>query len=225
MASCGPRRKWLRWAWLLARGVVLGLLVMWGVWWLSWRWFDGLSQTTYVVRRGGSEWMVFESRGLWDRSMSAIRSTAGVRARIGPNDVLVERLPCERHDRVLDTIQAGDQVMMYEKGSLWPALSGFEVYSSNPPGLISQDLAITRWPLLPMMVPTFIHWPGFVAWLAIFGALGSAMWEAPKLAWRIVVRRRRARLGLCRQCGYSLEGISGACPECGRARDGKGNAA
>lgn len=163
--------------------------------------------------------MVFESCGLWDRSMNARRSTAGVRARIGPNDALVERLPCERHDRVLDTIQPGDELMLDEKGSLWPALSGFEVYSSTSPGLISQDLVVTRWPLLPMMVPTHIHWAGFLAWLAVFGVLGSAMWEAPKFAWRAMVRRRRARMGLCRRCGYSLEGISGVCPECGTSRD------
>ncbi|MFO0833485.1 MAG: hypothetical protein U0638_00830 [Phycisphaerales bacterium] len=223
MTNDGPRRKWSRWPWLLARGVVLGLLLMWGVWWVNWRWFDGLSQTTYVVRRGGSEWMVFESCGLWDRSMNALRSTAGVRARIGPNDVLVERLPCDRHDRVLETIPMDCQLVLYEQGSLWPALSGFEVYRSG--ALLGQTSLTAMEPFVPGFFPTHIHWPGILAWLAVFGVLGSAMWEAPKLAWRAMVRWRRVRLGLCRRCGYSLEGISGGCPECGRAREGKENAA
>lgn len=163
--------------------------------------------------------------GLWERTMVALRTDAVGYALIGPDDVLVERLPCERHDRLLETMQPGDRLVLYEKGSLWPALSGYEVYSENPPGLISQDLDVARWPPLPMMVPTRVHWAGFLAWLAVFGVLGSAVWEGPKAAWRVMVRRRRARLGLCRRCGYSLEGIGGVCPECGRARDRDENSA
>lgn len=220
MAIGRPKRKWLRWAWLLARGVVLGLLVMWGVWWVSWRWFANLGSNTYVVRRGGDQWMVHEDVGLWERGTSAFRVARDQQVRPGMNDLLVERLPNARHDRLLESIEPGDQMVLYEKGSLWPALSGFEVYATNPPGLTRQDIVITRWPWLPALVPTHVDWVGFAAWLAIFGLLGSAMWEAPKMTWRAIVRRRRARLGLCRRCGYSLEGVSGVCPECGETRGG-----
>lgn len=223
MVSGGPRWKWLRWAWRLARGVVLGLLVMWGVWWVSWRWFARLSDSYFMVQRAGDQWMVAEHVGLWERHTTAISVARGTEIRLGMNDLLVERLPNARRDRLLESIEPGDQIVLYERGSLWPAMSGFEVY--RPGVLLRQQSVTTLKPLIPGVVPTHVHWPGFLAWLAVFGVIGSAMWEAPKLAWRAMVRRRRARLGLCRKCGYSLEGISGACPECGRARDGKGNAA
>lgn len=213
MASAGPKRRWLRWAWLLARGVVLGLLMMWAVWWVSWRWFANLGSTTYVVRRSGDQWWVREDVGLWEQGASALRLARGEQWHLEMTDVLIERLPNAGHDRLLESIEPGDQMVLYEKGRLWPALSGFEVY--RPGVLLRQQSVTTLDPLIPGIFPTHVHWAGFIAWLGIFGLIGSGLWEAPKMACRMIARRRRARLGLCRHCGYSLEGISGVCPECG----------
>lgn len=83
------------WAWLLARSVLFGLLVMWGVWWVSWRWFDRSSQTIYLVRRGGDQWMVFERLGLWERSMVGIREPQGEQVSLGMNYLRVQHLQDE----------------------------------------------------------------------------------------------------------------------------------
>jgi hypothetical protein len=40
---------------------------------------------------------------------------------------------------------------------------------------------------------------------------------APPLVLRLMVRRRRAKDGMCQTCGYNLTGnVSGVCPECGK---------
>lgn len=201
------------------------MLVMWGVWWVSWRWFARLSDSYFMVQRAGDQWMVEESFGLWHRSMDGFRPGADESVAMKSSHRGVDRLPNQRHDALLEAINPGERIVLFEVGSPWPALTGYRVFGSNPPNVRVNEQLEEGLPLLPAVVPTRIHWAGFLAWLAVFGVIGSAMWEAPKLAWRAMVRRRRARLGLCRQCGYSLEGIDGVCPECGRARDRDENSA
>ena len=58
---------------------------------------------------------------------------------------------------------------------------------------------------------------GVPTWMAVLATAALPAAAAVRGAARLVARRRQARLGLCRACGYDLRGnVSGACPECGR---------
>jgi hypothetical protein len=115
---------------------------------------------------------------------------------------------------VADTFRAG-----------WPcrALEATRFDCDSMPGATAPESASTLWhrglfelpvlrkgtPLAERRLPIKPLLPGFaVDWL-FFGAI---VWT---LTWAtaFVRRRRRLRKGLCRQCGYPLEGA--ACPECG----------
>ena len=50
-------------------------------------------------------------------------------------------------------------------------------------------------------------------------------WLSLFVARRLLLPKRRERLGLCPSCGYDLTGnVSGTCPECGRPVPAKGAA-
>ena len=57
---------------------------------------------------------------------------------------------------------------------------------------------------------------GVPTWMAVLATAALPAAAAVRGAARLVARRRQARLGLCRACGYDLRGnVSGVCPECG----------
>ena len=59
---------------------------------------------------------------------------------------------------------------------------------------------------------------GVPTWMAVLATAALPAAAAVRAAGRRVSRRRQARLGLCRACGYDLRAnVSGVCPECGRA--------
>jgi len=60
----------------------------------------------------------------------------------------------------------------------------------------------------------------YAALVAVFG-LPCFLW-ARKLAKARTNRRRRARFGLCRRCGYDLRATPDRCPECGATPNAKG---
>ena len=72
---------------------------------------------------------------------------------------------------------------------------GFGMRAERPPYVIA---AYAVW---------FPHW---------FAVLVLSVLPARALATR-AIRRKRARRGLCRACGYDLRGTPGRCPECGTA--------
>jgi len=53
-------------------------------------------------------------------------------------------------------------------------------------------------------------------WMLITFTAAYPVWSLASFVWRW---KKRRRLGLCRSCGYDLNGnVSGTCPECGTAR-------
>ena len=220
VVSGGPRRKWLRWAWRLARGVVLSVALI-VVLWIADSMTPGFrSHESYVMFVRGEPCIVGLRRCLWSVSVVKIMA-GGMVPPVTPAkfDSTTGVASFDRFCKENEEVVAG----IIELGRPWPIFRG--VFVGLGKEQKTQNILTWSFAGRPRSLPTGVYWPGAIAWLVVFGVLGSAMWEAPMVALRILVRRRRARLGLCRKCGYSLEGISGACPECGRARDGKGNAA
>ena len=80
--------------------------------------------------------------------------------------------------------------------------------SAAPTAMPSMRRSIAPWLFTPPFVAYAVpYWP-----LAAILAIPTA-----RAAWRLVLRRRRARNGLCPGCGYDLRASEGACPECGEA--------
>lgn len=97
---------------------------------------------------------------------------------------------------------------VWEKGIPQPALVSRFLASAevaNLPFLLQEPHTLAVRPL----------WPGFAINTVVYAALAWGIWCVPGIVRRSV-RRRRARRGDCAACGYSLAGIVGKCPECGR---------
>jgi hypothetical protein len=125
------------------------------------------------------------------------------------------------------TGQAGwtDHTVLLAGGRVWATNGG----SYLDPGLSVGALARTkrldqiRWWPDEAWVQTFRMGPGPVYWVVEMPlwapvVLGLVVWccGIPDL-----LRRRRAKAGLCPGCGYDLGGIGAGCPECGRGRAAK----
>lgn len=59
-----------------------------------------------------------------------------------------------------------------------------------------------------------VVWSAPLLPFAVLSALPPLLWCVSRLR-RVIVRRRRTRLGLCRACGYDLRASHGTCSECG----------
>ncbi len=71
------------------------------------------------------------------------------------------------------------------------------------------------------LLPIDPVWPGFAYNALAFGGGAWALLAAPSLVGLVFgTKRRRRRRGLCVACGYDMRGLD-ACPECGRAIEGR----
>jgi hypothetical protein len=60
------------------------------------------------------------------------------------------------------------------------------------------------------------HWANGTCLLAYLAAFSFIMIGWLRIEARRKLRSERARLGLCRRCGYDLRGSASRCPECGK---------
>lgn len=211
MTRGGPRRRWLRWVWLVARGVVLSVILMTVLWFVDAVTPGFRSHESYVMFVRGEPCIVGVRRGLW--SASVVKWMAGGMTPSLARAKYDSTTGVARFDRFWKE-EGGTYTGLCELGRPWPMCRGVFVglgEEQTTRDILKWSFAGRQWSL-----PTGVCWPGASAWFVLLGLIGSGLWEAPKVAWRAIVRRRRARLGLCRRCGYSLEGIGGVCPECGR---------
>lgn len=64
---------------------------------------------------------------------------------------------------------------------------------------------------IPRIIPMTPVFPGFIVDVGVHGSIWFALLFGLRLARRGILRAR----GRCMQCGYQLQGVEGACPECG----------
>lgn len=119
-------------------------------------------------------------------------------------------------------------------GSPWistHAFGGTDVFLSGGNAWVRNGRGFMREGKLEWNPPEPFKWRRWwfgTSWYSISGALNwretnVPLWHlwAPMVGAAVIagpVRRRlRRRRGLCEGCGYSREGITGACPECGWA--------
>jgi hypothetical protein len=93
------------------------------------------------------------------------------------------------------------------------------------PDGVPERMSFNRWRSVMAGVGPRPRWSGPLPFRGAYGIphwLGLTLLALPPLLWlathlrRLIVRRRRRRLGLCLRCGYDLTGnTSGTCSECG----------
>ncbi|MEM9372020.1 MAG: hypothetical protein AAGA55_00110 [Planctomycetota bacterium] len=131
------------------------------------------------------------------------------------------------------TTGAGRLLDQYEIGWPWKIMMSVGSEDNRP----SASAGAARWYDRGIAVPAFEPlgmkpdrtipvrpiWSAFalmfVSWIMVL-ALAVLAWKAPSR----IRRHRRNRRGLCRECGYNIDGMDG-CPECGTPRVSRSTAA
>ncbi|MCC6968880.1 MAG: hypothetical protein IT434_01540 [Phycisphaerales bacterium] len=198
-----------RWAWLLASGVAVALVVIALLAVVGSNTSLAPAPTT-TARDGGRLAKVFAKCNLWKVDLSLAVLPVGASAFSGESSPL-ESAPMWR----AAMMQRSDSMVIYkciELGRPWPI-------ATSQPSSIPADGSWTSitphwYHFGPLSIewPGYVYWPGLLAWIGVITAAWMLAWVAATIARR---RIRRAR-GQCVDCGYSLAGISGErCPECG----------